>query len=89
MSNEKDIAEIKKLIGTKKLIIGAQRTLKRVREGKMDKIFLSSNSPYKKDFEYYNKIGKVKVIQLEYANDELGDICKKPYAISVLGILKG
>ena len=89
MSSEKDITEIKKLVGTKKLVIGAQRTLKSIREGKIDKVFLSSNSPYKKDLDHYAKVSKIKVVQLEYANDELGDLCKKPYAISVLGVLKG
>ena len=89
MTNEKDIAEIKKLVGTKKIIIGTQRTLKSLKQGKIEKIFLSANNPLKKDFDYYAKVGKVKIIQLEVANDELGDICKKPYSISVLGVLKG
>jgi len=36
--------------------------------------------------KHYCKISKVKLTKLPYPNDELGTMCKKPFAISVLGL---
>ena len=88
---DENIEEIKKLLKTKKLIIGTERTIKNIKLGRIDRVFLSANCPEKveEDINYYKKMGDFKVIKLEHPNDELGAICKKPFLISVLSILKG
>ena len=85
-----NITEIKKLLEEKKLVIGAQRTLKNLRAGKVGKIFVCNNPPEdtKKDLDHYCKISGVEMIDLDVPNDELGLLCKKPFSIAVLSTHK-
>jgi len=84
-------SDIKKLIGSKNLIIGTIRTIKNLKLGKLDKIILSSNCPENilNDINYYAKNSDAEIIKTEYPNEELGIVCKKPFSISVISILKG
>jgi large subunit ribosomal protein L30e len=83
--------EIKKLIKAKNLVIGAERTIKNLKLGKVEKIIISSNCSERilNDLNYYSGLSKTETIRVNYPNDELGVICKKPFFISVLSILKG
>ena len=83
--------EIKKLIKAKKVIIGTGRTIKSLKLGKVDKVLLSSNCAERtvNDINYYADLSKAETIMVRYPNDELGVICKKPFSVSVLSILKG
>ena len=83
--------EIKKLIKSKKLIIGTDRTINNLKLGKVDKVIVSSNCPEKvvNDIKHYTGLSKAETIKVPYPNEELGVICKKPFSISVLSILKG
>ena len=87
---DNDLVEIKKLLKTKKLVIGTEITIKRLKAGKLAQVFVSSNCPdkIKKDIEYYSKLGGTNVVKLKISNDELGIVCKKPFSISVLGVIK-
>lgn len=84
------IDDIKKGLKEGKAVIGTKRVIKSLKLGKLAEVYLTSNCPLdvKEDIRYYSKLAKVKVIQLKQANDELGVICKKPFAISVLGLVK-
>ena len=86
----KDIDEIKKLLKTDKIVIGTEKTLKNLKQGKLAKVFLSSNcsESAEKDLTYYVKLANAKVVKLDIPNDELGVLCKKQFSISVLGIVK-
>jgi large subunit ribosomal protein L30e len=88
---DKKVLELRKLIKDKKLLVGTDRTLKALKLGKIEKVFIASNcaGKAKDDIEYYGKMSKASISQLKYPNDELGVLCKKPYSISVLGLLKG
>jgi len=83
--------EIKKLIKAKNIVIGTERTIKNLKLGKVEKVIISSNCSEKvlNDLNYYAGLSKAETIKISYPNDELGVICKKPYSISVLSILKG
>lgn len=83
--------EVKELIKNKNLIIGTKRTMQYLKLGQIEKVYISSNckEDIRADLEYYKKITPIKIIQLKYPNDELGILCKKPFSISVLSILKG
>jgi len=83
--------EVKKLIKTKTLVIGLERTIKNLKLGKVEKVLISSNCPENtvNDITYYAGLSKAELIKLDYPNEELGVICKKPFSISVLSILKG
>jgi len=83
--------EIKKIIKARKIIIGTERTIKNLRLGKVDKVILSSNCADRtvNDINYYASLSNAETIMVRYPNDELGVICKKPFSVSVLSILKG
>ena len=83
--------EIKKLIKAKKLVIGTKRTIKNLKLGKVEKVLISSNCSEStvNDLTHYERLGKTEIIKVNYLNEELGSICKKPFSISVLSILKG
>jgi len=75
----------------KKLVIGTDATLKKIRLGKIAKVYLSKNCPKdtQKDLEKYSKMTNIEIVPLEKSNEELGVVCKKPFSISVLGVLSG
>jgi len=87
---DKDLALIKKLIGTKKLVVGAERTIKALKLSKIEQVYLAVNCSknVEDDINQYCKLNKIPVIKMEYPNDELGMLCKKPFSISVMGIIK-
>lgn len=90
-SVDKSVEEIRKYLDSENLVIGTELTLKNLKLGKVSKVFLSSNCPaeLKKDIEYYSGLSKATVVEMKQPNDELGVVCKKPFSISVLSLLKG
>lgn len=85
-----DVKELRKLAESKKLVIGTDRTLKCLKQDKLSKIYLSSNCPEKVESEirHFSGLQKLDVEKLNYSNEELGTVCKKPFPISVLSVLK-
>jgi large subunit ribosomal protein L30e len=81
-------AEIRKLLGSDKLIIGTDRVMKLLRQGALKKVILASNckAEISSDVQYYSGLNGVEIVQLAENNEELGVFCKKPFNISVLGI---
>jgi len=77
---------LKKALKEKEIVFGVDRTIKKLKRGKCEKVFLSSNCPedLKEDVDYYSKLTKTEVVSLNQPNDELGMMCKKPFSISVL-----
>ncbi|MEM4637995.1 MAG: ribosomal L7Ae/L30e/S12e/Gadd45 family protein [Candidatus Woesearchaeota archaeon] len=82
--------EIRKNLTTKKLIIGSDETLKNIRKGKIVKVYVASNCSDEilRDLKKYSKISGFEVLETKIPNEELGAVCKKPFNISVLGLLK-
>jgi len=83
--------EIKDASIKKKLVIGTDATIKKMKLGKIAKVYLSKNCPkdVQAGLEKYSKMANIEMIPLEKSNEELGVVCKKPFSISVLGILSG
>jgi len=83
-------AEIKKIIKSGNTIIGTETTIKELKRGKISLVYTTSNCPskIKTEIQRYAKIAGVNVEELIFSNEELGVICKKPFLISVLGVLK-
>ena len=84
------VDEIKNNLKSKRLILGADITVKNLKNGKLAKVFMSGNCPdaVKKDIEYYCGISGCASEVLDVPNDELGVVCKKMFSISVVGLLK-
>jgi len=89
MAKETD-TEFKKVLKSKNLLIGTERTIKELKLKKLEKVFVSANATEKTraDINYYAKLTKTEVMNLKYTNEELGELCKKPFSVSVLGLLK-
>ena len=85
-----ELEEIKKNLKSDKLVIGTSSCIKNLKLGKLSKIFVSSNTPQTTvlDIKQYKKLTDIDFIQLDVPNDELGMFCKKPYSVSVIGLLK-
>ncbi|MBN2420697.1 ribosomal L7Ae/L30e/S12e/Gadd45 family protein [Candidatus Woesearchaeota archaeon] len=84
------LTELKKLIGNKKLIVGTDRTLKELKKGNIKSIFVASNCPenLKSEIETNARMEKSEISVLEINNEELGVVVKKPFAVSVVSLLK-
>lgn len=82
------IAEIKKLMSQKKLVIGTNNVLKGLRSKSLQRVFVSSNCPEDvfQDVQKYAKITNTPVIQLDIPNEEFGTVCKKPFFVSLAGV---
>ena len=91
MTKKIDASEIRKLIKAGNLIIGTKRSVKSLKLGRVQKILVSSNCPaeVEKSINYYASLSGAEVHKLDFPNDELSVICKKPFSISVLALLKG
>ena len=87
---DKTAVEIRALLADKKLVIGTERALKMLKQGKLKQVLLSNNcaEKTKEDIMRYSKLTDTAVKELNYPSEELGVICKKLYSISVLGVLK-
>jgi large subunit ribosomal protein L30e len=85
------IDEIRKIIKEKKDVIGTDNVMKNLKVGKLSKVYLTSNCPegVKEDVKHYAGLSKTEVVQLSQPNDELGVVCKKLFAISMMGLRKG
>ena len=90
----KTIAEVKKdilqILASKKMVIGTKETLGLLKAGRLDRVLLASNTPAatRKTIYHYSSLAGVKCEELPMQNDELGNACKKPFAISVLSVKK-
>jgi ribosomal protein L30E len=84
------IAEIKKSLKEEKLVFGADETLKGLKEGKFEKVYTAANCPdgLKDDIDHYSKLAGAEVVDTGIQNTELGDICKQPFSIAVMGLSK-
>jgi len=84
------VDSIHKAQADKKAIIGAKVTLKKLRAGALDKIFLASNvaEVLEEDITYYASMTNIEVIKLPALAEELSIVCKKPFFITVIGIAK-
>ena len=91
MAKKISAAEIKKMLKAGNVVIGTERTIKNLKLGMVQKILLSSNCPadVEKNINYYAGLSNAEAHKLDYQNDELSIICKKPFSISVLAFLKG
>lgn len=83
-------SQIRKLLIAKKLVIGAEKTTKALRTGRLSAVFLSSTCAdgVEESFSRYAALAGIEIKKLHLPSDELGVICKKPFAISVIGVLK-
>lgn len=84
------IAELKKNIGNKKLVLGMDRAVKLMKKGEVKEVFFAANCSNEivDDINSLAKKFNAKVSQLKITNEEVGVAVKKPFAVSVACLLK-
>jgi large subunit ribosomal protein L30e len=84
------VDEIKKTLASGKSILGAKQVIDALRAGKLERAYLSTNTEADMlaDIIHYAKLSNTPVVNTGIMRDELGVVCKKPFAISVIGLLK-
>ncbi len=82
--------DIKKLLTSQKILFGKDEVLKNIRKGLITKVFVASNCPedVMKDLSKYSKLSGFEVLDTKVPNDDLGSVCKKPFSIAIIGLLK-
>lgn len=82
--------DLKKLAEGNKLLLGTQATVKGLKQGRIARVFISSNCPkdVRDDLIHYKKVSEVELEEIGMTNEEFGVLCKKPFSISVAGLLK-
>lgn len=88
--SQENIAEIQKALVDEKLIIGTDKVMKGLKNGEISKVFVTVNAPeiVKGDIEHYSKLSGADVADLDVTNEELGEICKKRFSISLVATVK-
>ncbi|MGV8171594.1 MAG: ribosomal L7Ae/L30e/S12e/Gadd45 family protein [Candidatus Woesearchaeota archaeon] len=82
--------EIRKMLTSKKFLIGEDEVLKSARKGALLKVYHASNinKTVLADLQKYGKLSGFEVLNTNVPNDDLGTVCKKPFSISTIGVLK-
>jgi len=82
--------DIRKLLTTKKIILGEDEVLKHARNGTLAKVYYATNTNkvVVADLLKYSKLAGFEVLDTKVPNDDLGTVCKKPFSISTIGVLK-
>jgi len=77
-------ADIREDLKKKKPILGLEIGLKKIRNKKVSRVYVSSNSHAKDQLERLGKNMGVEIVLLTETSKELGVICKKPFSVSVI-----
>ena len=82
------VVEIQKNIDN--MIIGTKRSIEELKKGKVARVYLSSNCPdeVSEDIKRYAEMADIPITELNYSNEQIGLLCRKPYMISVLSLRK-
>ncbi len=84
---------LKKELKTKAKIFGSKRTLKflKTKDPGIEKIYISGDCPeiIRSEISELAEKQKIEVIFLDFSKEELKDICKKPFNISIVSIFSG
>ncbi len=81
--------EVRLLIKTGKVVIGAKRSIQAIKLGKAKGVVLVTKLPRRieSDVLYYAKVGGIKVVRFNGSSYDLGVAIGKPYPVSAIAIL--
>lgn len=84
------LTELRKHVQGGKLVLGAEEAVKLLKLNRLARVFVASNCPeaVKESMRRYCTTPDCELVELAVPNDELGVICKKPFSIAVVGVLK-
>jgi len=78
--------EIQEALEKDALTIGTDVVIKKLKNKQISKVYITANAPQlvKEDIAHYAKLAGVAVVHLEESNEDLKEICKKRFNISVV-----
>ncbi len=76
--------ELKDDLKKKKPLLGLELALKKIRNGKVSRVYVSSTSHAKDKLSLLGKSTGIEVIEVQENSKELGILCKKPFNVSVI-----
>ncbi len=81
--------ELRRLLKTGKVVIGAKRSLDAIKLGKAKGVVLATKLPkyIEDDVLYYAKLSGIKVIRFPGSSYELGTAVGKPFPITTIAII--
>ena len=84
------LAELRKHVQGGKLVLGTEETVKLLKLNKLARVFVAANcpEPVKADIRHHCTASDCELVELSVPNDELGVLCKKPFSVAVVGILR-
>lgn len=84
------LAELRKHVQGNKLVMGTAEVIRLLKQGKLAEVFSANNCSVevKGNLERLCEASGCQITELPVPNDELGVLCKKPFSIAVVGVLK-
>jgi len=84
------IDELKKLALEKKVIFGSNDVIRKLKQGKIRKVFLASNVPndVEEDIQHNASITQAEIEKIGLPNDEFGMLFKRVHPVLAIGVLK-
>jgi ribosomal protein L30E len=82
------ITQIQNALAEHKALFGIKEVKKVLKTIKVIYVVKNVGDKILADLEYYATLSKVPVEKLDMTNEELSILCKKPYFINVLSVLK-
>ena len=86
MDQKEFVKQLSKAIVEKKLVVGADRSVKLILSKKAKLVAYSNNCPIKEKINKNAARNKIEVYEFPESNVELGELCKKPFRVSVVSI---
>lgn len=87
-----ELADFKKTIVNarekNKLVLGTDQTIKLLKSGKVKFIASANNNPSINGIKYYSELAGVEVYLYPGDGLSLGELCKKPFSVSTLAVIK-
>jgi len=80
--------QIRRAMETGKVVLGYRESEKSLMNGRAKLIILASNAPREEAYriQYLARVGNVPLYAYEGTTIELGQVCGKPFAVSVLAV---
>ncbi len=84
------VKAIRSAVDSGNVILGTKKTLNLVLSGEVKYVVVASNCEVgaKEDLARFAEISGVKVSEFEGSSVELGEICGKPFVVSMLAVLE-
>ena len=77
--------KLKKTMATGRVLLGAKGAKKALGKGEVKLVIVSQDCPHKK--EIVDKVGEIPLHMFPGKSLELGTLCGKPFAVSVVSVL--